>query len=188
MRIGRDHKACCWSRWSSLQPISKNACVSITARAQRSNSQDHVHIEASFWFVSSTVQITSSKNIDIYVYIYIYQNIYPLWSLILQTLIDTKYVFLCNQWKMCCVYSVPKPMKKYLIPRMISCHIEKCFFEKLRHKSVSTRWAGWKLWVSEYRKWARSLNSRSELIKAFLAALWPLNRFHGYKSCVASSY
>lgn len=59
-------------------------------------------------------------------------------SLIRQTLIDTKYIFLCSQWKMCFVceaisrniiYSVPKPMKKYLIPWMIICRIEKCFQE-----------------------------------------------------------
>lgn len=56
-------------------------------------------------------------------------------SLILQTYRHQIYVFLC-QWKMCFVceassrniiYSVPKPMKKYFIPRMIIRTIEKCF-------------------------------------------------------------
>lgn len=60
-------------------------------------------------------------------------------SLILQTLTDTKYVFLCSQRKMCFVceasstntiYSIPKPMKKYLIPRMIIRRMEKNAFQE----------------------------------------------------------
>lgn len=125
---------------SSLQPMSTNACVfnnrSSTTQPRSKSKRAHVHIEASVWFVSSTVQIriTSSKNIDIQVYISKY--VFSITSLILQTLIETKYMFLCSQWKMCLVreaisrniiYSVPKPMKKYWIPWTINCFIEKCF-------------------------------------------------------------
>lgn len=94
-----------------------------------------------------------------YLRIYISKYLFSSTSLILQTLIDTKYiVFLCKSVKdVLCVWGhfkkyhlqCTKAHEKIFNSSNDRSSCRKMFLKKLRHKCISTRRAGWKLRVSE---------------------------------------
>ncbi len=77
--------------------------------------------------------------------------------------------FVCEASSRKIIYSVPKPMKKYLIPWIIICHIEKCFPRSSDTNAylIDEQDESFEFQSNIDRKWDLSLNSKSKHNKVF---------------------
>lgn len=81
--------------------------------------------------------------------------------------------FVCEASSRNILYSVPKPMKKYLIPWMIIHRVEKCFQRSSDTNAYLTdeQDESFVFQTNIYQKWDKSLNSESKHNKVFI--FWP---------------